>query len=158
TIAITPTTGPLQTNITVTLTGTTGKTTTFTVGYKASIATTPTSTVLLGSSDASSAIAVGDGYLLVADDAKRNIRLYNAEPSGREVAEVELRQDGTGGKLELDAEASVRKGDTIWWIGSHGKDKDGKTQAGRQSIEQTTLTGTGADAKLTKSGVNYHGL
>src|SRR6201999_2794896 len=40
----------------------------------------------------------------------------------------------------------------------HGKDKDNKVQVGRRTIEQTTLTGTGAGAKLTKTGVNYHAL
>lgn len=158
TIAITPTQGNARAELTFTATGTTGKPTTFLVAYKASVATTPTSRVLLGSSDASTAIAVGDGHLLVADDEKRNLRLYDAETSGREVAEFELPADGTGGKIEMDAEASARKGDTIWWFGSHGKDKDGKVQVGRRTIEATTLTGSGADAKLTKTGVNYHGL
>src|SRR6201999_1425030 len=115
-----------------------------------------TSHVLLGSSDASTAIAVGDGHLLVADDEKRDIRLYDAEVSGREVAEFDLPHTGEG-QNELDTEASARKGDTIWWFGSHGKDKDGKMQAGRQQIEATTLTGTGANAKLTRSGT-YYGL
>lgn len=157
-IAITPTAAPVNAMLTFTVTGTTGKTTSFRVGYKASVATTPTSTVLLGSSDASTAIAVGDGHLLVADDEKRDLRLYDAETSGRERAKFALPDDNSGGKIEMDAEASARKGDTIWWFGSHGKDKDGKVQVGRHTIEATKLTGTGAEAKLTKTGVNYHGL
>jgi hypothetical protein len=158
TVVITPTQGPAYAELTFTVTGTTGVTTSFHVIYKSSVATTPTSRVLLGSSDASTAIAVGDGHLLVADDEKRNLRLYDGESSGREIAEFELPYDGTGGKQEMDTEASVRKGNTIWWFGSHGKDKDGKVQTGRHTIEQTTLTGTGADAELVKTGVNYHGL
>jgi hypothetical protein len=157
-IVISPTQGDVRAELTFTVTGTTGRTTVFHVGYKSSVETTPTSRVLLGASDASTAIAVGDGHLLVADDEKRNIRLYDAEVSGREVAEFALPHDSTGGKVEMDAEASARKGDTIWWFGSHGKDKDGKVQIGRHTIEQTTLTGTGADAELTRTGVNYHGL
>lgn len=158
TVAVTPTHGQAAAELTFALRGTTGKVTTFRLGYKSSVATTPTSTVLLGSSDASTAIAVGDGHLLVADDEKRDLRLYDAETSGREVAVFALPDDNSGGKIEMDAEASARKGDTIWWLGSHGKDKDGKVQVGRHTIEATKLTGTGADAKLTKTGVNYHGL
>jgi hypothetical protein len=159
TIAITPksatATQDSAANVTLTVTGTTGKTSSYTFTYVASLQTTPTSRVLLGSSDASSAIAVGDGYLLVADDEKKPIRLYNGEVSGREVAQFSPGQ-GTDG--EVDAEASARKGDSIWWFGSHGNDKDGELQASRQQVYETKLTGSGADAKLTPVGVVYQNL
>jgi Leucine-rich repeat (LRR) protein len=151
-IAITPN-AVTRAAVTLEVVGTAGKNTQIEFLYLASKATTPTSHVLLGMSDASTAIAVGDGHLLVADDEKRNIRLYDAEKSGREVAEFALPKDSqTPGQAEMDTEASARKGDKIYWIGSHGKDKDGKVQAGRALILETTLTGSGANAKLTRTG------
>lgn len=162
TIAITPRaatvlSGGQQGNakVTLTVTGTTGKTSTYDLNYVASTQTTPTSRVLLGSSDASTAIAVGGGYLLVADDEKREIRLYNGEASGLEVAQFSL-GEGVGG--EIDAEASARKGDSIWWFGSHGNDKAGEAQTSRWQVFETKLTGSGADAKITPTGVVYLNL
>jgi hypothetical protein len=146
-IAITPT-AVTDSILTFELTGTTGEKTTFTLHYVASRATTPTSHELLGMSDASTAIAVGDGYMIVGDDEKRDFRLYDATKSGREVANFVNPDTGPGG-AEMDTEASARKGDTIWWFGSNGKDKDGASQPGRSAIVKSTLTGSGADAKLT---------
>ena len=85
-------------------------------------ATTPTSRVLLGVGDASTAIAVGDGHLLVADDERTPIRLYDARVSGREVATFTPGPDSG----EIDFESSARKGDAIFWLGSHGNKKDGE--------------------------------
>lgn len=140
--------------ITLTVTGTTGIATTYSFAYVASVATTPTSRVLLGSSDASTAIAVGGGYLLVADDEKPAIRLYDGEVSGREVGQFPL--GGSGG--EIDAESSARKGDSIWWFGSHGNNKDGEYQASRVQLFETKLTGSGASAKIARVGVAYANL
>lgn len=140
--------------VTLTVTGTTGKTTTYSFTYVASEATTPTSRVLLGSSDASTTIAVGGGYLLVADDENREIRLYDSAVSGREVAQFPL--GGSSG--EIDAEASVRKGDSIWWFGSHGNNKEGEFQPSRAQVFETKLTGSGVNAKITATGVVYKKL
>lgn len=144
---------PADARITLTVTGTTGKTTTYDFTYLVSTQTTPTSRVLLGSSDASTAIAVGDGHLLVADDEKPAIRLYDGEASGREVAQFPL---GDGG--EIDTESSVRKGDSIWWFGSHGNNKEGEAQPSRRQVFETKLTGSGANAKITRTGVVYEDL
>ncbi len=137
--------------ITLTVTGTTGKTTKYLFSYVASEQTTATSRVLLGSSDASTAIAVGGGYLLVADDEKPAIRLYDGEVSGLELAQFSL--GGLGG--EIDAESSVRKGDSIWWFGSHGNNKDSEFEPSRAQVFETKLTGSGANAKITRTGVVY---
>jgi len=157
-IAIDPK-APAYVELTFTVTGTTGKTSAFKFAYAASRATTPTSRVLLGSSDASSAIAVGGGYLLVADDEKQTVRLYDDEVSAREVGEFSIGETPSGGgSQEIDAEAAARKGDRIWWFGSHGNSKDGEIQTSRHSIYETKLTGTGANARLTPVGVRYGNL
>jgi Leucine-rich repeat (LRR) protein len=153
--------GPAAVRMLFTVTGTTGKTTSLQVDYKASRETTSTSRVLMGSSDASTAIGVGDGYLLVADDEKPTIRLYDGEASGREVGEFRVGETppaGGAGTSEIDFESSARKGDSIWWFGSHGNSKAGEVQISRHSMYETKLTGSGADARLTPVGVRYGNL
>lgn len=141
--------------ITLTVTGTSGKITTLDIPYKASVATTPTSRVLLGTSDASSAISVGDGYWLVADDEDDLIRLYDSTTSGRNVNQF-LPYSGTS-TGEIDFEASARKGDTIYWLGSHSNAKDGSLESSRYRIFRTTVSGSGATTALSADGL-YAGL
>jgi hypothetical protein len=136
-----------------TVTGTTGATSTYSLDYYASAATTPTSRVLQMSSDASTAIDAGDGHLFVADDEWHEIRLYDADVSGMPVA-VFGPGTNTG---EDDYESSARSGDSVFWLGAHGNSKSGEVQAGRQVLYETTISGRGADAKLTPAG-RYNGL
>lgn len=141
--------------ITVTVTGTSGKITTLDIPYKASVATTPTSRVLLGTSDASSAISVGDGYWLVADDEDDLIRLYDSTASSRNVNQFLPYSGSSAG--EIDFEASARKGDTIYWLGSHSNAKDGSLESSRYRIFRTTVSGSGAKTALSADGL-YAGL
>lgn len=140
--------------VTVTVTGPSGKTEQVSFPYEVSRATTPTSCVLEATSDASTAIAVGDGHLLVADDERSAIRLYDARVSGREVAAFS--PGLTGG--EVDFESAARKGDQIYWLGSHGNRKDGGGQASRHRIYRTRLTGSGANARIEPVGTPYQNL
>lgn len=141
--------------VTFTLTGTTGLTTSFNVGVDTSIATTPTSTVLENSSDDSSAIDVGDGYFLVADDEKNNIGLYNGAVSGREVAQF---SPPKANDSENDLEASAQKGNQVYFFGSEGNNKSGEsTSSDRNVVWSATLSGAGANATLTP-GVEVRGF
>jgi hypothetical protein len=140
--------------VTVTVTGPSDKSEQVSFLYQVSRATTPTSRVLLGTSDASTAIAVGDGHLLIADDERAPIRLYDARVSDREV--TTFSPGPTGG--EVDFEAAARKGDAIFWLGSHGNRKDGGGQASRHRIYETRVTGSGAGASLEPVGTPYVNL
>ena len=153
-MTLTPSGPTSQATITLTVTGTTGRTTTLSYTYVASVPTTPTSRVLLGSSDASTAMAVGDGYLMVADDEDPMIRLYDPTVSGREVGQF------TTGEWrgEIDFESSARRGDAIFWLGSHDNKKDGEQDPSRHVVFRTQLSGSGANAKIAPVGVPYRGL
>lgn len=140
--------------VTVTVTGPSGKSEQVSFRYEVSRATTPTSRVLVATSDASTAIAVGDGHLLIADDERSSIRLYDARVSGRELATFS--PGPTNG--EVDFESSARKGDAIYWLGSHGNRKDGGGQASRHRIYRTRLTGSRSNARLEPVGTPYQNL
>jgi len=144
-------------NVTVvfTVTGTSGKTATYALNYYASTQTTPTSRVLQLSSDASTAIAVGDGYLFVANDEDHAIRLYRADASGLPMAVFD---PGTNPyaplntTVEDDYEASAQVGDDVFWIGSQDNSKKGEIQTPRHVVYETRISGSGADATLTPVG------
>jgi hypothetical protein len=138
-----------------TVTGTTGATNTYSLDYYAAGATTPTSRVLQMSSDASTSISAGDGHLFVADDEAHEIRLYDAEVSGMPVVVFSPGLGGHGG--EDDYESSARSGDSVFWLGAHGNSKKGEVQQSRSVVYETTISGSGAEAKLAPVG-KYHGL
>ncbi|WP_244929058.1 hypothetical protein [Nocardioides sp. W7] len=132
--------------------GENGATANVTVNYYVSIRTTPTSRVLIGQGDSSTALDAGDGYLFVADDERSDLALYHPQASGPAVWEGEVLQSG-----EIDFESSARKGDTAYFFGSHGNKKAGDLQSSRQVVFAMTLSGTGRDARLTKRA-EYRGL
>ncbi|MDO8211628.1 hypothetical protein [Conexibacter sp. CPCC 206217] len=131
-----------------TVTGTTGKTASFGLDYFASTATTPTSRVLQMASDASTAIGVGDGYIMVADDERGPIGLYDENRSGAPLAYFNV---GTGAG-EVDFESSARNGDAVFWLGSHGNSKKGVIETSRHTVYESRLEGSGANATLTAVG------
>jgi hypothetical protein len=133
-----------------TVTGTTGATASYSLDYYASAATTPTSRVLQMSSDASSAIAAGDGYMFVADDEAYEIRLYDAERSGAPVAVFKPGPPSDQG--EIDYESSARTGDSVFWLGSQGNSKKGEVQTNRHIVYETKISDSGANAKITPVG------
>jgi hypothetical protein len=152
TVAFEPT-GRGLAQVTFTVTGPDGSTSTTQIQYGASIRTTPTSRVLIGQGDSSTALPVGDGYLFVADDERSEIGLYDPEISGPAVWESEtLLANG-----EIDFESSARLGDKMFWFGSHGNKKAGSVQESRHVLYETKVSGTGKDARLVKTG-EYKGL
>lgn len=143
-------------HVTFTVTGIFGKTGSQSLTYGGSVATSPTSRVLQGFSDSSTAIDVGGGYLLVADDEYSDLRLFDPTRSGSSLESWDLAAP-SGNFDEIDFESSARAGDTVYWLGSHGNKKDGAIQTSRRMLIATKLTKSGAQTQLTYSG-SYRGL
>ncbi|MFA7668297.1 MAG: DUF3616 domain-containing protein [Burkholderiaceae bacterium] len=102
-----------------------------------------------GSSDASTAIALDDDYMVVADDEGAILRVFNRE-GGEAVKEWSITEaaaaGGTGlGVDEIDLEASTRMGDTFYFTGSHSNKRNGSEADEREFLFSVKLTGTGAD-------------
>src|SRR5690606_2268105 len=107
------------------------------------------SRVLQSTSDLSTAQDVGDGHLLVADDEKNDIRLYDARVSGLPVASFQVGPVQNDVENEVDFEASARAGDTIYWIGSQ------LAEDNRYDVYKTRLVGSGAAARVVPVGAPY---
>jgi len=116
----------------------------------------PTSTYLYGSADASTAVDVGDGYSIVADDENSTLRLYRGDRSGRPVKTWNF-DSQLGNPAELDLEWSARHGDTIVWGGSESNSKSGDLRPSTSILFATTVSGGGAGTDLSFAG-SYAGL
>ncbi len=124
------------------------------IRYAASAAGETTTRFHTGASDASTAIAIDNNYMLVADDEDQVIRLYDRQNSGLPIAEFDLttRLNLDGQPQEVDIEGSTRVGNRIYWIGSHSNNSSGNDRPNRERIFSTDLSGTGASANLTYVG------
>lgn len=121
----------------------------------------PTATTHLGMANASAVIAIGEGQFLAASDEDNVLRLYAtagaAEPSASFDTTAWL--GFHGGKVEeADFEGAARIGDVIYWIGSHGRNKDGKSRPARQRLLTTRLTIRDGTVQLDPAGPAYGGL
>ncbi|MGO4461262.1 hypothetical protein AB4039_28810, partial [Streptomyces sp. M-16] len=145
-------------DLTLRVTGRGGRTATAVLSYAASARTGAAvgTRYLTGSSDASAAVDVGGGYALVADDESNVLRLYDRSRSGAPVRTWDL-GPALGAKKEADIEAAARVGDTVYWTGSLGNNKDGKYKAERNTVLTTRITGSGAATEVTFTAA-YKGL
>ncbi|MGX1671805.1 hypothetical protein [Streptomyces sp. NPDC055400] len=138
------------TDLTLKVTGVDGKTATKTLHYAASGAVQqgPDTRYFTGSSDASAAVDAGGGYVLVADDESNVLRLYSGSVSGAPVKTWDFSSQ-LGVTKEVDIEGATRVGDTIYWTGSLGNNKDGEYKSPRNTVFTTTVSGSGAATQLT---------
>ena len=110
-----------------------------------------------GAGNASAAIDVGGGYMLVADDESNVLRLYDETRSGPPVKTFDFTGQLPSGKDEADLESATRVGDTVYWGGSMSNDSSGGVETSRSTIFTTKVTGSGADTELSYVG-GYTGL
>ncbi|MGJ7603671.1 Ig-like domain-containing protein [Variovorax sp. LT1R20] len=113
---------------------------------------TPNAGTTEGSSDASTAFALPDNFMLVADDEANVLRVY---PRGGGAAVKEWSYELEGPKLgkELDLEAGTRIGDTLYLTGSNSNKKDGgDAAADRSHLFAVKVTGTGAATTFSYVG------
>lgn len=146
------------TDLTLKVSGLGGKSATKVLHYAASPAVqlAAVSRYFTGASDASAAVDVGGGYAVVANDEDNTLRLYSRSASGAPVKTWDL-DSKLGADKEVDIEAGTRVGDTIYWTGSLGNNKDGEYKKDRNTVFTTKVSGSGASTSLTY-GSAYHKL
>jgi hypothetical protein len=110
-------------------------------------------TLYTGSADASGAVAVNSNLFVVADDEDNVLRLYRRDLGGPPVKEFDCNGflEVRGKSLEADLEAGARIGDRAFWIGSHGRNKNGKDRPNRCRFFATDISV--ADGKVTLAPV-----
>ena len=122
------------------------------VGVAASDSDTPLT--FQGMADASTAVWLTGSLLAVAEDETNAIRIYDfvagGGPQGRREMDAFLAIDPQ--RPEADIEGSTRVGDRIYWITSHGRNKDGKERPSRYRFFATDLGQTADGPTLTPVG------
>jgi serine/threonine protein phosphatase PrpC len=90
--------------------------------------------------DASAAVALDADHFVVANDERNTLRIYKrGQPDP--VNSVELSTFlGTNEKKESDLEGAARIGTRVYWISSHGRNKDGELQERRRRFFATEIT------------------
>jgi hypothetical protein len=109
-----------------------------------------------GAGNASTAIDVGDGYMIVADDEGNVLRLYHERNSSGPTKTFDFTKVLPVGTSEADIEASARVGNTLYWMGSLSNKKSGKLAPEHDIVFAATLTGSGASAELSYLGSYTH--
>ena len=104
-----------------------------------------------GISDASTSIDAGNNYFLSGDDESNGLHLYHKDSSGYFFNEFDM-----AGPINLsgegDFEASCRKGNKAYWMGSLGNSKSGNIQTSRHYFFGTGIVGTGSLTTATYLG------
>lgn len=110
-----------------------------------------------GMCDASGAAHLGGGQFVMADDESNVLRIYDlAEGKSLPVGELDLGEflGAEGDKHpESDIEGCTQIGDTLYWITSHGRNKDGKWRPMRYRFFATQMVpGDGGKFSLKTKG------
>jgi len=103
-----------------------------------------------GSSDASAGAAIDSNSFIVADDEENILKGYKIEDGTKPVFGLDVSQflETTKENPEADIEAAAKVGNRIYWITSHGRNKDGKLRPSRYRFFATEFT---ADANIIKT-------
>jgi hypothetical protein len=112
---------------------------------------TPNAGTTEGSSDASTAFALPDNFMIVADDEANVLRIY-PRAGGAAVKEWSYELEGPKLGKELDLEAGTRIGDTLYLTGSNSNKKDGSDAPDRSHLFAVKVSGTGAATTFSYVG------
>lgn len=117
-------------------------------------------TLYTGSADASGAVAINSNLFVVADDEDNSLRLYRSDRGGPPINEFDCNAflEVHGKSLEADLEAGARIGDRAYWIGSHGRNKNGKERSNRCRFFATDISVADGKVTLTPVGKPYKNL
>jgi len=115
-----------------------------------------TETVLLfhGTSHASAAVSIGEKMFLVGDDENNVLRIYKTEALPFPVHSFDVAPflEVTHKKPEADIEGATRIGNRVYWITSHGRNKDGKMRPNRYRFFATSVDVKNGEAIITPTG------
>ena len=110
--------------------------------------------------DASAAVALDANLFIAAGDETDTLCIYDSNnPGSRPIADANVGQflNTDPAHPEPDIEGATWFNGRIFWITSHGRDKDGDYRLSRYQFFATTVTQAGPDANITVDG-NYFNL
>ncbi len=116
---------------------------------------TETCIAYYGMSDASAGAALDNNLFVVADDENNILRIYKTNQTSGPVSTLDLTSFIKAGPAypEADIEGATMIGDRIYWITSHGRNKDGKMRPGRYRFLATSVKKENENITLTPVGI-----
>ncbi|MBT1510272.1 DUF3616 domain-containing protein [Bradyrhizobium sp. SRL28] len=112
-----------------------------------------------GICDASATAPLSGDMFVVANDEDNVLRVYRfGEPNVVRAFSIDqfLRPDPD--EPEADIEGATRIGDQIYWVTSHGQNKNGKDRPSRHRLFATTVAVQDGKVTLTPAGTAYTNL
>src|SRR5262249_15274180 len=96
----------------------------------------------------------------VACDEDNVLRVYRRDQGGPPVQQFDFNAflEVEGKSLEVDLEAAARMGDRIYWIGSHGRNRNGKERLNRGRLFARDIAEHDQTVSLTPAGKPFKGL
>ena len=113
-----------------------------------------------GASDASAAVAVNKDTFIVADDENNVLRVYKTNNPSLPVSSLDLSifLAVDPEHPETDIEGATMVGDRIYWITSHGRNKNGKMRTSRYRFFATKVNVQNQHVEITPIGIPCHTL
>jgi len=113
-----------------------------------------------GALDGSAGVAIDDELFASASDEDNVIRVYSRNKGGKPILELDLAKflNLKPRSKETDIEAAARIGDRIYWITSHGRNKDGERQPNRLRFFATEVKRKNQTVRLAPEGKPYKDL
>jgi len=110
--------------------------------------------VYRGASDASAAVAVGEDMFVAADDENNVLRIYKTSKGGLPFLSYDMTEflDIEPEYPEADIEGATMIGPRIYWITSHGRNKDGKMRPNRYRFFATIVKIENGNVTITPVG------
>lgn len=109
-----------------------------------------------GLCDASAAVALGPGRFIVASDEDNVLRLYRqGQPEPFQVFAMDDFVEPDYDNPELDIEAAAAIGNRIYWITSHGTNKNAKPRPSRHRLFATEIDSNAAEPVIVPVGRPY---
>ncbi len=113
-----------------------------------------------GMCDASAAVPVGSDLFVVANDEDNLLRIYKNNESGNSLYSYDLTTflQINPKHPEADIEGATLVNNRIYWITSHGANKDGKERPNRHRFFATDIEATDGKFSLKPIGIPFLGL
>ena len=113
-----------------------------------------------GTADVSAVVFLDQAHFVAADDESNTLRVYRVSDTDKPFYKLELSGflGADADHPEGDIEAAARVGDTIYWITSHGRNKDGKLRPSRYRFFATEIRYAGGPENKVFSSLAVKGL
>ena len=103
-----------------------------------------------GTSDASAATFITEDTFVLADDENNALRIYSTHKPDRPLSSHDMSSflAVAPDHPEADIEAAAMVGDRIYWITSHGRNRDGKLRPNRYRFFATEIHTSAGEVRL----------